>query len=173
MSFDILFHTCNLGTRKKRVKNPFTGAAMSVFDDPGLTDDERGAVVNLLKELKAEGPDDFGFYRLSFPDGGEADLSADGLSDRKKFDSCSVETRGLTPGVARFLFRLSRAGNMVLIPVAEGVGELVTSEEQRHRVVARFPEAKVVRSAKALETEVRRGFDAWEQYRDEVAGDKG
>jgi hypothetical protein len=65
MSFDIIFHTGNLGSRKKRIKNPFTGKSMTTFDDPGLTDEERGAVVKLLQTLNAEGPDEFDFYSLS------------------------------------------------------------------------------------------------------------
>ena len=38
MSFDVFLHTCNLGTRQKQIKNPFTSAAMMAYDDPGLTE---------------------------------------------------------------------------------------------------------------------------------------
>jgi hypothetical protein len=172
VSFDILFHTCNLGTRKKRVTNPFTRAPMTTFDDPGLTADERTAIATLLKRLKAVGPNEFGFYGLVFPDGGEADLCADGLRTGGKIAGCSVETRTLTADVAGFLFRLSRVGNMILLAVAEGSRPLVTSTAQRDRVVFRFPDVKVIRSPAAMEKELRPGFEAWRRYRDQVVGDE-
>jgi hypothetical protein len=172
MSFDVFFYTCNLGTRKRRVKNAFTGEVMTAFDDPGLTPDERAAVAKLLEDLKAEGPDEFGFYSLSFPDGGEAGLSASGLTEGDNFDGCSVGTRAFTPDVACFLFRLSRAGNLVLIPAAKGIGPLVTSEQQRQRVAARFPDTRVVQSEATLEKELRGSFESWHQYRQQVLGDE-
>ena len=168
MSFDVFLHTCNLGTRKMRAKNPFTGESMTTFDDPGLSDEQWTAVSQLLKDFKAEGPDDYGCYTLSFGDGGEADLHAEGLAGDGKIDGCSLETRSLTPEVVNFLFRLSRIGNMVIIAATEGVGTLVTSEEQLQRVAARFPDAKVVRTATALAKELRHGFRTWKKYRDQV-----
>ncbi len=172
MSFDIFFHTCNLGSRKKRSKNPFTGKSITTFDDPGLTDEERGAVAELVRTLNAEGPDDFGFYTLLFADGGGAELYAKGLANGAKCDGCSVQTHGLTSDLVSFLFQLSRRGNMILTPAATGVGSLATSEEQRQRTTNRFPDAKVVRSAAALEKELRRGFEAWQRYRDQVIGEE-
>jgi hypothetical protein len=173
MSFDIFFHTCNLGTSKKRVTNPFTRRHMMVFDDPGLTCDERAAVRKLLRNLGAEGPSEFGTYSLSFGDGGEADLSMDGLDGNDKVTGCSVQTRGLSPDVVEFLFRLSRSGNMVMTPAAEGVGDLVTSAEQQQRIASRFPDVTVVSSTAALAKALERGFEAWRQYRDQIVRDDG
>ncbi len=116
MSFDVFFHTCNLGTRTKIIKNRFTGKSSTTFDDPGLSDDERTAVKKLLKALKAKGPDEFGAYTFSFADGGEAVLCADGWADNGKMDGCSVQTHCITAVVINFLFRLSKTGNMVISP---------------------------------------------------------
>ena len=77
MGFDIFLSTCNLGTQKKRVKNPMTGKTMMVPDDLGLNDEERAGVLRLMKQVKAEGPDDFGTWNITFADGGEADFSAE------------------------------------------------------------------------------------------------
>ena len=171
MSLDIVFSTCNLGTRQVQARNPFTGATMATFDDPGLTRDERAEVARLLHRLKAEGPDTHGFYRIHFPDGGEADLLAPHLAGEAKFDGCSVEAHGLTAGVADFLFRLGVAGNMMIHPAAEGVGTLVLSEGQQREVAARYPDAKLVRSAAALGEELRPGFESSKRYRDQVVGE--
>jgi hypothetical protein len=166
MSFDLFLHTCNLGT--KLVKNPFNGDLMPAIDDSGLSIDERVGVAKLFKGLNAEGPDQFGYYSLSFPDGGEADLSAEELASDGKMVDCLVQTRSLTRDLVAFLLQMSQIGNMVILAVAEGVNPLVTSEEQRRQVADRFPDAKVVRSVAALEEELRRGFQSWNQYRDQI-----
>jgi hypothetical protein len=170
MSFDIFLFTCNLGTGTKRIMSPFTGEPVTVPDDPGLTVEERAAVVSLLQELQAEGPDEFGCYHLSFADGGEAAVSVPFLVDESQLDGCSVTTRSLTADVISLWFRLSRAGNLVILPVAEGVGPLVTSEEHRERVAARYPDAKVVQSAEALGQDLRGGFESWRRYRAQLLG---
>lgn len=171
MSFDIFFATCNLGTRQVQARNPFTGASMVTFDDPGLTEGERAAVAQLLHRMRADGPDTNGSYRLRFADGGQADLLAPHLIGEAKFDGCSVGTRSLTAEVVDFLFRLGNAGNMMIVPAAEGVGTLVLSDGQRQAVVARYPDAKVIRSAAALGEELRPGFNSAERYRNQVVGD--
>lgn len=141
---------------------------MAAYDDPGLAAPEREAVVRLLREQGARAPDEFGFYALAFADGGEADLQANGLKAGATVNGCSVQTRSLTSDLVAFLFRLSREGNMILIPVAEGNDWLATSEQQQRQVVSCFPVAKVVRSVAALETELRTAFEAWQRYRDQV-----
>jgi hypothetical protein len=172
MGVEVFFTSCNLGTGKKLIKNPLTGEESIGSDDPGLSVTERATLVSLLKEMKGKGPDEFGVYSLLFADGGEAELFASGLVGSDRFTGCMVETHGLTPDVAAFMFRLSRDGNMIMQPALEGVGPLVTSDEQRQRVAVRFPDAKVVLTAAALEKELYRGFESWAKYRDQVIGDK-
>jgi hypothetical protein len=167
MSFDIFLCSCNLGTRTMRVQNPFTGEWLTGFDDPGPTPEEHRAVANLLELLQAKGPEE-GVYSLSFADGGEADVyGPDPASDSDR-DSYSVTTRNLTPAVVELLFHLSRVGNLLIMPAAEGIGDLVTSQEQLRRVITRYPDAKLVNSVAELEKELRRGFNVWRDYRDQV-----
>jgi hypothetical protein len=168
MSFDIYFHTCNLSTQRVQVKNPFTGKTMEKFDDPGLTGPERAAVGKLLRQLSAGDAGDSGSYSIGFPDGGEADLLAPGLTGEAKFDGCSVGSHGLTNDVVEFLFRLSAAGNMMIVPATEGTKTLVTSDAQRKKIAARYPDAKVIRSAEALGEELRRGIENWRRYGNQV-----
>lgn len=173
MSFDIFLSTCNLGTRKKRVKNPVTGKFMMVPDDLGLNEIERAGVLHLLRQMKAEGPNDFGAWNIAFADGGEADLNAKELADGTKCNGCSLETRNLTADVARFVFKLSRVGNMLIyFPMPEGDAEFVTTAEQKQKIVARYPDAKVIRSAAALEKKLQSGFHGWESYREQVMSDE-
>lgn len=169
MGFDIFFITCNFGTRKKRIKHPVTHKPVMMFDDPGLTAPERAGVLRLLKQMKAQGPDSFGIWRIAFPTGGQIDFYASDLVNNKKCTGIAVETWSLGPSVARLVFKLSRIGNMLIyFPGAETVGELVTSGEQKLQVAVRHPHAKLVRSAVALEKELRRGFGCWENYREQV-----
>lgn len=128
-------------------------------------------VVQLIHRLGAKGPDTHDFYRFRFPDGGEAELFAPHLTGEAKCDGLSVGTSGLTADVLDFLFRLSVAGNMMILPAAEGVGSLVTSEGQRQRVTSRYPDAKLIRSAAALGGEMRHGFKLSKRYTDQVVNE--
>jgi hypothetical protein len=170
MSLDIFFHTCNLGTRRLKSRNPFTGEPMERFDDPGLTGPERAAVADLLHRASADGPDEDGSYHVRFDDGGDGDLLAPGLSGGARFDSCSVGAHELTSDLVDFLFRLSVTGNMMIVPAMRKTGTLVTSEAQRQAAAARYPDARVVRTPRALGEELRRGSEDQNRYRDQVIG---
>ncbi len=55
--FFLHLQSCNLGTHVRKVKNPFTGEALAVPIDLGLTSSERDAVRALLAEVGASPPD--------------------------------------------------------------------------------------------------------------------
>src|SRR5437764_10670755 len=147
MSFDIHYHTCNLGTRTAKRKNPFTGKMQSVPVDDGLTEAERAAVRKLLKSAGAAKPDEFGCYAVEFKDGGSAEVFASELGGSEQCDGLMVSLHGLTPGVVRFLWELCRAGGMAATPVMEEEVVVVASPEQLQRVKGRSPAAVVVGSA--------------------------
>ena len=171
MSFDIHYHTCNLGTRKAKRKNPFTGKMQSMPVDDGLTDAERAAVRKLLKSGGAAKPDEFGCYAVEFKDGGSAEVFASELAGSEQCDGLMVSLHGLTPAVVRFLFELCRAGNMSATPIMEDEVVVVVSEAQRLRVQGRWPEAIVAGSPEELSRLLSGGVTAWQAYRDQVVGE--
>jgi hypothetical protein len=169
MSFDILFQTCNFGTQFEERKNPFTGQLISVAIDDGLTAAEKTAMLKLLRFVKASGPDDFGCYSLDLADGGSAELFAEKLTGEEKCDGCMVAVRSFSPQLVQLLFDLAREGNMVLMPVMDGMAPLAVSEQQCRRVQTRWPEAGTVSSVAELQALLSQGFRAWLSYRDQLA----
>src|SRR5262245_45290362 len=119
MSFDILYHTCNLGKKKKKVTSPFTGKTMDAFADDGLTAEERAGVTTLLAGANAKGPDEHGCYLVKFRDGGAAEVFVDNLEGSDSCEGCMVAIRGLTPKLVKFVYDLAHVGNMVMTPVME------------------------------------------------------
>jgi hypothetical protein len=171
MSFDILYHTCNLGTRTEERKNPLTGQVQSVPVDNGLSDAERAAVLSLLKSAGAAAADKFGCYAVELSDGGSAEVYSSGLGGPEQCDGFMVSLRGLTPRLTQFLWELCRAGNMVAIPVMEDEVVVVTTEDQLNRVRARWPKAVVVGSPEEFGRLLGGGLAAWQAYRDQVCGE--
>ncbi|MBN9517118.1 hypothetical protein J0H58_01145 [bacterium] len=170
MSFDIHYHTCNLGTRTTRQRNPFTGEVQSVPVGDGLSDAERATVRDMLRAAGADAPDEFGCYAVEVPDGGAAEVFASGLVGPEPCDGFMVSLRGMTPGMARLLWELCRDGNMAATPVMEDEVVVVASEAQLRRVQARWPGAVVVGSPDELGRLLDGGIAAWQAYRNQVAG---
>jgi hypothetical protein len=161
MSFDIHYHTCNLGTRTGERKNPFTGEMQAAPVDDGLTDAERAAVRKLLKAAGAAKPDEFGCYAVEFKDGGSADVFASELAGSEQCDGLMVSLHGLTPAVVVFLYELCRAGNMAATPIMEDEVVVVATEELRRRVQGRWPAAVVVGSPEEFARLLSGGVAAW------------
>ena len=170
MSFDIHYHTCNLGTRTAERKNPFTGEMLSVPVDDGLSDAERAAVLDLLRAAGANAPDEFGCYIVKTPDGGSAEVFAAGLGGPEQCDGFMVAMRGLTPELVGLLWKLCRDGNMSAMPVMEDEVVVVASETQVQRVQAPWPAVVAVSSPEELAHLLSDGVAAWQAYRDQIAG---
>jgi hypothetical protein len=170
MSFDIHYHTCNLGEKKKKVTNPFTRQTMDVFADDGLTADECAAVSKLLANAKAKGPDQLGCWVVKFRDGGGAEVFLDNLDGSGTCEGCMVSISGITPNLVNFIYDLARVGNMVMTPVIEESVSVVTSAEQQKKIKARWPDAVVVGSADGLQVLLDKGVGAWQKYRDRAVG---
>jgi hypothetical protein len=168
MPFDIHLHTCNLGTQTRKVKNPFTGEAIEVPIDPGLNQSERKAVIGLLAEVKAAGPDPDYYYRLTFSDGGLADIVTGTLDGNNPSVSFGIEIYVMTPQVVDFLFRLARAASMCVLPIMNNTVPILTSIAQDDKVCKRWPDAVVVNSADELAAFVARGYEEWTRYRDQI-----
>jgi hypothetical protein len=133
----------------------------------------RRAVLQVLKGATYRGPDQFGFYVVSLPEGGDVEFSASGLESQDSFNGCAFHVRGFSDSLAKFIFDIARAGDMVIIPAMEGNPLILLSEAQRPHV---HPDALkslrpvVVNSAQELAALLGGGFGAWSRYRDQVLG---
>lgn len=168
MSIEVLYHTCNLGNKKTKVQNPFTGEMFETIRDDGLSVEELAAVTQLLAESKAKGPDSYGIYSISFGDGAIAHVELDDGERSGACEGCVVTFRKSTPQLARFVFDLSRAGNMIMTPAIADSVDLVTSEEQLKRIKHRWPNAKVLSSVEELQVLLDSGAKAWQKHLDQV-----
>jgi hypothetical protein len=163
MSFELALRTCHLGPGQKKsrkTKNPFTKEDMEieVFDDQGLTNSEKKAVREVLDQAKS-GDGDAGPYEdldLRFPDGGVVAVWAGGLEREDRFEGFSFTVWKATAEVAKLLFKLSQAGNLIIVPAGEGVDPWVTSTSQQKLVAARWPNAKVITTEGQMQTELER-----------------
>jgi hypothetical protein len=171
LSFDIHYHTCNLGTRMAKRRNPLTGKMQSVPVDDGLTDTEWACVPRLLRSAGAAASDEFGCYAVAFPDGGSAEVFASELAGPGPCNGLMVSLHGLTPGLIGFLWELCRSGNMAVAPIMEDEVVVVATKEQFRRVQSRWPDAVVVGSPDEFARLLSGGIAAWQAYREQIAGE--
>ncbi len=142
MGLQITFCTCNLGTERRAVKDPFGGKNVELYADRGLTETEHREALAFIAKLDAKGPDEEGSYFVSFPDATLQFYWT--VTPNQPFDVCLVETGWMTANVRNFLIGLSRASNMYMqIPLEEEV-TVVTSEGQLNAIRGRFPTAHLV-----------------------------
>lgn len=169
MSFDILFQPCRYTYKPVETKNPFKGKAHTVFprSEP-LTPEEVSAVEHVLKRANARGPDQHGCYVIDFPDGGDAEVYADDLSN-----SCMVSVRGVTSDPLRFLTDLLKAGNWIMMPAMEDGTAIAYSPACLKGIPQGFAEIVVCNSSEELGLLLSKGVRAWEKYRDQIVSDHG
>lgn len=172
MSFDVLFLSCHFTSEFEQVTNPFTRKPMRVQVNSGLSSDERKAVLELLRQHKARGPDKFGYYHVPLRNDRILELSASGLEGTERFTNCMIHLRGLDEEVAEFMFELSRRGNM-LIAAQDEPEPLATAESQLQSLPPDHPPAKLIRSSDELGDSIGAGFGHWKEFRDHVVGDDG
>jgi hypothetical protein len=144
------------------------------FDSGKPAEVDRRPVREVLRSAKRCGPDDFGFYRIAFPDGVEVDFSGDGLeSDEGSFDGCAFNIRRFGDGLMKFMFDIAHAGDMVIIPAMGGKLVVLVSDQQKTNLPADLREefqSIVVGSAGELGAVLSGGFNGWSAYRNQVLG---
>lgn len=163
MSFDIFFQTVRYNGGQVVTKNRFTGQTISEPASDPLTAAELKAVRNVLKQVDAKGPDEFGCYVVQFPDGGAAEVFANELET-----GGMVALRGMTPDLTRFLFDLLRAGNWVMLPAMEDSVAMTTSPNNITGAPDDFPKIVTVSTADEVDVLLSKGVKAWQKYRDRV-----
>jgi hypothetical protein len=162
MSFDIFYTQRRQATEPGEVKNPFTGAPMTVQVPVGLSDDEVGALRAVLAQANAPDLDEFGCYVVEVADGGGADVYGDDLEK-----GCMVAVRELTPDIAQFLLDFLNAADWVMRPAMEGNPVITTSHVPVEGPADDSPRV-VCTSAKELMVVLSEGVEAWQKYRDRV-----
>jgi hypothetical protein len=95
---------------------------------------DRSSVRRILDATSYRGPDDFGFYVITFPDGGSVEFSASGLESQETFTHCAFHIHGLGEGLVRFIFDIARASDMVIMPAIAENPLILLSEDQRAHV---------------------------------------
>lgn len=154
--------------RTAEVTDPFTGQTqVSEVDDP-LTDDERNAVLRVLRAHGAEAPDEYGYYTPSFSDGSSVEAGFKGLVDDPNFTGGMISLHGSSEAITEFLFMIADAGNFVMQPIMDGNPEIVTKQATADAVAERFPDVLIAQSSAAIATIISSGVDAWEKYRRKV-----
>jgi len=144
---------------------------LSRFDKGESAEAPRHAVREVLGATDYSGPDEFGFYLVTFPDGVDVEFSARGLESEGDFTGCAFHIRGFGSHLVKFILEVARAGNMVMMPAMEGNPLILVSEHQKADVP---PEALehlrpvVVNSANELEALLTGGFEGWSAYRDQA-----
>jgi hypothetical protein len=107
---------------------------------------------------------------VSFPDGIEAEFSAD-FDSTKAFTHCAFFIRHFGDDLASFILKIARAGDMVIMPAMEGNPLILLSEGQKADIPVEILEVLrpiVITSAQELSAVVTGGFERWSAYRDQV-----
>jgi hypothetical protein len=141
------------------------------FEKGESAESPRQPVREVLDATTYRGPDKFGFYVVTFPDGVDVEFSASGLESQERFTGCAFEIRGFGDDLMKFSLDVARAGGMVIFPAMEGNPLILFSEDQKPDVPPDLLESFqsiVVNSAHELGAVLSGGFEGWSAYRDRV-----
>jgi hypothetical protein len=142
------------------------------FADGHAADANREGVRAVLQSTAFVGPDEFGFYVVTFPDDIRVELSASGLDGTGAFTGCAFFIRGMSSDLVRFIFEVARAGDMVILPAMEHFVPILSSPEQRAHLPAdltdRDPAPVVCDTPEGLESLLSGGYEGWKKYRDQI-----
>jgi hypothetical protein len=142
-----------------------------VGGEPAAVNRDRVRAVLVSREFT--GPDQFGFYGVSFADGVHVEFSAKGLAHETEFDGCAFHIRGISSDLAQFVWEIAKAGDMVILPAMEDFVPILSSPEQTRDLPPDlregYPHSVVCSSAEELESLLVGGFSGWKRYRNQVA----
>jgi hypothetical protein len=143
MSFELTLTSCRIGDvprpatvddnenedegeyEDEEEESPYAGISMS--------DEEKQAVLDLLRDAWTRAQDGWTRFRLETPDG-PVSVQAAGLSEPLKFPMIKVRPRALTERIVDFVFALMRDANMYLRFDQDPSAGVVLSEQQRRRL---------------------------------------
>jgi hypothetical protein len=132
----------------------------------------RDSVNAVLRTQEFTGPDDFGFYTVKFSDGVDVELSAKGLDGAARFTGCAFHIHSMSPHLLRFILEVAKAGDMVVLPLMEDLVPILSSPEQKQQLPSCFaqdsPEPVFCESTAELGSLLSRGYDGWQNYRNQI-----
>lgn len=165
MSFDISFLSSRYTGTTKEVRNPFTGEIhLGEVSDP-LSDDERTAVQQVLRNYGLKEVDEHGFGTVEFASGHHVEVIFEHLFS-PNFISGGAFLRGLSDEIATLIFEIADAGRFVVVD-QEGRA-FMTSSVSKEQIAAEYPELTMVKSGADVLAALKAGFDAWAGYRDSI-----
>lgn len=138
--------------------------------EPGIVDRDRVRAV--LEGHEFTGPDEFGFYDVSFSDGIHVEFSASGLADGNDFDGCAFHIRSMSPELARFMWEIATEGDMVILPAVEDFFPIVSSPGQASSLpsdMRRDYPPVVCGSAAELDSLLSGGYSGWKGYLEQIS----
>lgn len=85
-----------------------------IAGDSGLcTPDEAQACIELLATIVSYEPDEYNFLILEFDDGSSTEISI--WDDETAISGCMFFTRGISPPLLEFIYKMSKAGGFVIL----------------------------------------------------------
>jgi hypothetical protein len=82
-----------------------------------------------------------------------------------------LEIRQFTPEVSAFVYEVARACDFVIMPPYDGPWLLISAEQEHHLPPSDEAwKTAVVGSAEDVHAWLRRGYEGWADYREQVAG---
>ena len=132
----------------------------------------RDQVHAVLRTRQFSGPNRFGYYTVTFPDGVEVELSAKGLDGTAEFTGCAFHLRSMSRHLPEFIFELAKAGDMVVLPAMERRVAILASPQQREHLPPNLAkdgwELVVCDTSAKLESLLFGGHAAWQKYLGEL-----
>jgi hypothetical protein len=132
----------------------------------------RDQVHAVLRTRQFSGPNRFGYYTVTFPDGVEVELSAKGLDGTAEFTGCALHLRSSSPHLPEFILELAKAGDMVVLPATEGSLAILVSPQQKEHLPPDFAtnawELVVCHTSAELESLLFGGHASWQRYSGQV-----
>ena len=137
-------------------------------------------VQKVLALERYQGPNQFGFYVIEFPDGVGVKFNASGLDGTEPFSGCAFHIRGISPQLIQFVYDVAVAGDFVIFncqgaDTAESPVLILVAPEQEQQLdealTAQYSIRPVCSSAEMLGNLLFVGYQGWQAYRDHIVGD--
>ena len=142
------------------------------FADGQPAEVNRDQVHTVLRTRQYSGPNRFGYYTVTFPDGVDVELYAKGLDGTAEFTGCSFAIRSMSPHLPAFILELAKTGDMVVLPTTERSVAFLSSPQQKEHLppdlVRDGWEIVVCDSSAELASMLFGGFAAWQRYLGEI-----
>ena len=131
----------------------------------------RQPVLEILRAANHRRPGDFGCYIVWFTDGTDVEFSATELETEAPFTACAFHIRAFGDEMAKFIYDVAKAGDMVIIPAMDGAPVALLSAAQAEHLPEEIRESfhpVLIESATELAILLRGGVADWSSYRDQV-----